>query len=116
MKIIDLLNMMEKDENLPEKISFHGTFWELKNKGKYGYAPDYQGSSGRWLFEDGWALTNNLSDSIFIFEDRKNDGTLKHIPDQFVQSLNDAGMKFICHRINGIINYLQHTSKGDGNE
>lgn len=41
----------------------------------------------------------------------------KHIPNEVIQDLNramcPANVKCIAHKVNELINYLQHTNKGD---
>ena len=41
----------------------------------------------------------------------------KHIPNEFIQILNTSlypdDIKCIAHKVNEIINYLQHTNKGE---
>lgn len=68
MKVIDLLNKIANNEEVPKQIVFHEIEWVLKNKHKY--CIDYY-STGmkRYLFCDEWALTNNLNDEIEIIEE-----------------------------------------------
>ena len=44
----------------------------------------------------------------------------KHIPNEFIQILNTSlypdDIKCIAHKVNEIINYLQHINKGDDNK
>ena len=44
----------------------------------------------------------------------------KHIPNEVIQDLNraicPANVKCIAHKVNELINYLQHINRGDSNE
>lgn len=66
MKIVELINKIANGEELPKKIKFHGSIFELKRK--YSYCEDYYSKGLGFLFNDEWALTNNLNDEIEIID------------------------------------------------
>lgn len=62
-------------------------------------------------------LANTLLESQ-MFEDNieiiENDDLIpKHLSNQFIQQLDKQDIKCIAHKVNEIINYLQHISKGE---
>ena len=61
-----------------------------------------------------------LNDEVEIIEEPKKIEIPKHIPNEVIQDLDraicPANVKCIAHKVNELINYLQHTNKGDSNK
>lgn len=60
-----------------------------------------------------------LNGEVEVIEDKKIE-IPKHIPNEVIQDLDrvicPANVKCIAHKVNELINYLQHINKGDSNE
>ena len=65
-------------------------------------------------------ISQQLNYEVEIIGEDKEIEIPKHIPNEFIQSLNDGlcpnDIKCIAHKVNELINYLQHTNKGENNE
>ena len=57
---------------------------------------------------------------VEVIEEDKKIEIPKHIPNEVIQDLDraicPANVKCIAHKVNELINYLQHINKGENNE
>ena len=128
MKIIDLLNKIAKDEEIPKKIKFENDIYEYENK-ECGYVREENGIYYMFMNEIGnWYL----NDEVEILEEEKkipekiNNGyTKQSIVDMKEARFNSNDMAKICNtigwlmenrnelsnKIDEIIDYLK--SKGE---
>jgi tRNA U34 5-carboxymethylaminomethyl modifying enzyme MnmG/GidA len=111
MRVIDLLNKIAKGEEVPKKIRFDGVDYFIVNE-MYPYTyKDYNGNE----IEDNFTryIIHSLNDEIEILEEVEDKLIPEHISNEFIQSLDKEMIKHIAHKVNEIINYLQHISKED---
>lgn len=66
--LYELLGLIKNEKELPEKIKFHDVVYELKSE--YGYCKDYYNEGLGYLFNDDWALTNNLKEEVEILDNK----------------------------------------------
>lgn len=69
IKIIDLLNMIAKGEDVPKKIKFHNINYEWYSKQKKYYVINFFKNNHMTLGE-GWELEDVLNDEVEIIEDK----------------------------------------------
>ena len=105
MKIIDLLNKIANEEELPKKIKFENDIYEYENN-ECGYVREENGIYYMFLNEIGnWFL----NDEVEIIEEEKK------IPEKINNSYYHLGQdqqnQLFKNVINEIIDYLK--SKGD---
>ena len=116
MKIIDLLNKIANGEEVPEKVKFNGYIFEKDLETDYiCYA-----KSGEFKYLLNEVFLSQLNDEIEIIEEDKEIEIPKHIPNEVIQDLDRVicpdNVKCIAHKVNELINYLQHINKGENNE
>ena len=137
MKIIDLLNKIANGEEVPKKIKTRITTYiydefakdyveesqedvlkretRITNDIFYEYYLFRKLGSGRYL-----CISQQLNYEVEIIEEPKKIEIPKHIPNELIQDLDraicPANVKCIAHKVNELINYLQHINKGDSNE
>lgn len=107
MRIIDLFNKIANGEEVPKKIKIGDEelyFSDFKNT--YVFET---GGSLNWSY---YVSSKSLNDEVEIIEDY-NKLIPKHLSNEFIQSLNNGGLtpnniKCIAHKINEVINYIQH--------
>ena len=122
MKVIDLLNKTANGEEVPKKIRITILDDRITRKYNFFYDEDDQEYKDDELFPLGARiiLERVLNEKVEIIEESKKIEIPKHIPNEFIQSLNDGlcpnDIKCIAHKVNEIINYLQHIKKGENNE
>ena len=118
IKIIDLLNKIANGEKLPKKIKFHGSIFELKRK--YSYCEDYYSKGLRFLFNDEWALTNNLNDEVEIIEEEKEIEKIKSNGIDFYSDCINvwiskeetvAYCEFLMNKVNEVIDAVNEIRK-----
>ena len=92
MKVIDLLNKIANREEVPKKIRIT-------------------------ILDDRIILERVLNEKVEIIEEPKKIEIPKHIPNEVIQDLDraicPANVKCIAHKVNELINYLQHINKGE---
>lgn len=130
----DLLTMIKEFKN--EK-QYPKVYWHNNTREKVLYIPTFDCVYGQlvgyhiknrnlesediryWLSE--CILEGSMFDKCFEIKKEKEKSELQqeipnHISKEFIQSLNtkvsSEDLKHIAHKVNGIINYLQHISKG----
>lgn len=112
MKIIDLLNKIANGEEVPKKIIYLCDIYELHTIIEFTY---YKNGTTPLLIS-----TNSLNDEVEIIEEPKKVEVPKHLSNDFIQHLYtltcEDDMKCIAHKINEIINYLQHKEKKEEQE
>ena len=122
IKVIDLLNMISKGEEMPKKILLNGIVFEYQGD---DYLYKDEDKKEHWLFSASYTdkytwLENFLNYEVELIEEDKNIEIPKHIPNEVIQDLDraicPANVKCIAHKVNELINYLQHTNKGDSNK
>ena len=95
MKIIDILNKIANGEKVPKKIRIT-------------------------ILGDRIILERVLNEKVEVIEEDKKIEIPKHIPNEVIQDLDraicPANVKCIAHKVNELINYLQHINKGENNE
>lgn len=107
IKVIDLLNMISKGEEMPKKLryNFKTYFYDSEAQdycdwdNTYGLFSDY--------LENNYGLNNCLNDEVEILEEENK------IPEKLKLDLfikNDVSY-YVCNKINEIIDYLK--SKGE---
>lgn len=120
MKIIDLLNKIANGEIKEiSKFIYKGDLYEQEsNFEEFGNRKGYVCRR-----ENGITLTtldtlfdiHKLNDEVEIIEESKKVEIPKHIPNDVIQYLDRAicpeNVKCIAHKVNEIINYLQHKEK-----
>ena len=108
MKVIDLLNKIANGKEVPNFIIDEQGYY----LGADGFLKELYGDAVEWTLDAEW-----LNTKVEIIEEDKEMEMPKHIPNEFIQSLNDGlcsnDIKFIAHKVNELINYLQHINKGD---
>ena len=119
MKLINALNKMANDE-LPD-----GTIIRAK-KGLNWYAvtvrKEDDDSERKFKFEYILKMVSlvGLNGEVELIGEDKEIEIPKHIPNEVIQDLDraicPANVKCIAHKVNELINYLQHINKGDSNE
>lgn len=119
IKVIDLLNMISKGEEMPKKILLNGIVFEYQGD---DYLYKDEDKKEHWLFSASYTdkytwLENFLNYEVELIEEDKNIEIPKHIPNEVIQDLDraicPANVKCIAHKVNELINYLQHTNKGE---
>ena len=108
MKVIDLLNMISKGEELPNKIKYEGITWKL-NKMNNTYD-----DGTRCFFEDyidkNYVITDVLNDEVEVIEDKK----IKRLDldwidvFEFKEQAQQDCVKMIFSKINEIIGKLEN--------
>lgn len=58
-------------------------------------------------------LESMMFDRCIEFIEEQDELLPKHITNEFIQCLDNQDIKHIAHKVNEIINYLQHKSKED---
>ncbi len=111
MKIIDLLNKIANGEEVP-KFWWNGCIHQIEK--------DYNGNCSifdTYCKKYKRVELNQLNDEVKIIEEDKKIEIPKHIPNEVIQDLDreicPANVKCIAHKVNEIINYLQHINRGD---
>ena len=120
MKIIDLLNKIANEEEVPKKIIYENVTLEYDEK-REDYYEDYYTCYDRGLFEYLFkCCVNFLNDEVEIIEEPKEIEIPKHLSNEFIQNLDgiisDNDIKCIAHKVNEIINYLQYKEKKEEQE
>lgn len=105
MKVIDLLNKIANEEEVPEKIKYNGHIYELEHRVSYLYS--YKNNEGDYL-EDDWYLTNILNEEIEIIEDTpKENKKIEYIETNydfvFDEQVQQDSLRVITSTINEII-------------
>ena len=108
MKIIDLLNKIANEEEVPKKIIYKNVTYEYDEKSE-----DYYTCYDRGLFEYLFKCCMNfLNDEVKVIEESNEIEIPKHLSNEFIRDLDgiisDNDIKCIAHKINEIINYLQY--------
>ena len=99
MKIIDLLNMISKGEEVPSKIKFDNIIFE--------YDGDYYSSKTNVLLEEYCHLTTSLNDEVEIIEEDKKIEKLDLILDEhFSNDELQAYIKETQEKVNKIIDKI----------
>ena len=114
MKIIDLAEKQLNNEILPKHIRYN-------NEDLYFDGVSYCDKQGNNDLLDILAMENSaithLYDEVEIIEeDKKIDNSMpKHLSNEFIQQIDKCithqDIKCIAHKVNEVINYLQHISK-----
>ena len=108
MKVIDLLNKIANDEEVPNFIIDEQEYY----LGADGVLKELYGEVVEWALDAEW-----LNTKVEIIEEPKKIEIPKHIPNEVIQDLDraicPANVKCIAHKVNELINYLQHINKGD---
>ena len=111
MKVIDLLNKIANGEEVPNFIIDEQEYY----LGADGVLKELYGDAVEWALDAEW-----LNTKVEIIEEDKEIEIPKHIPNEVIQDLDraicPANVKCIAHKVNELINYLQHINKGDSNE
>ena len=119
MKVIDLLNKTANGEEVPKKIRITILDDRITRKYNFFYDEDDQEYKDDELFPlgDRIILERVLNEKVEIIEEDKEIEIPKHIPNEVIQDLYraicPANVKCIAHKVNELINYLQHINKGD---
>ena len=135
MKLIDLLNKIANGEEVPKKIKTRITTYIYDE-----FAQDYVEESQEDVLKRETRITNDIFYEYYLFrklgsgrylcisqqlnyeveligEEPKKIEIPKHIPNEVIQDLDraicPANVKCIAHKVNELINYLQHTNKGE---
>ncbi len=109
MKIIDLLNKIANNEELPKKIKYDGYEWIFCKEFK-DYKKEYDEYTD-WLFEE-YDLINSLNDEIEIIEDTKEDKPIEKITidlnyaNHYSKANVKANGKYLAEKINEIIDVV----------
>ena len=69
MKVIDLLNKIANEEEVPEIIIFEGEQYEFCN-GNYTYGDE--NNCDRWLFDDIYRTTMILNKEVELIEEQQD--------------------------------------------
>ena len=114
MKIIDLAEKQLNNEILPKHIRYN-------NEDLYFDGVSYCDKQGNNDLLDILALENSAITHVYdeveiIEEDKKIDNLIpKHLPNEFIQQIDKyithQDIKCIAHKVNEVINYLQHINK-----
>ena len=109
MTISDLFDKIIKNENVPQKIRYKNELFEFKECSYYDKDGD---CILHWIFDD----LSNIHDEVEIVENKQDELLPRHLSNNFIQSLDkrepdSTDIKSIAHKINSIINYLQHITK-----
>ena len=108
MKVIDLLNKIANGEEVPNFIIDEQEYY----LGADGFLKELYGDEVEWTLDAEW-----LNTKVEIIEEPKKIEIPKHIPNEVIQDLDraicPANVKCIAHKVNELINYLQHINKGD---
>ena len=121
IKIIDLLNMISKGEEVPKKIKYkmHSYIYD-------GYDNEYQRYDNKdgctYTLGEDWKLDTTLNEEVEILEEEKKIPEKLNIEDDgntitlFGEKENEWTILdnvdvIICNKINSVIDYLK--SKGD---
>ena len=111
MKVIDLLNKIANEEEVPNFIIDEQEYY----LGADGVLKELYGDAAEWALDAEW-----LNTKVEIIEEPKMIEIPKHIPNEVIQDLDraicPANVKCIAHKVSELINYLQHTNEGDSNE
>lgn len=107
IKVIDLLNMISKGEEVPKKIEYEGEIYEF-NKNIHGYWGGKNNDCFRAMVN--WRCLNNEVE--ILEEEKKIPGKLN---EDFNQHCNEYLYKKVEDKVNEIIDYLDYLkSKGKG--
>ena len=108
MKVIDLLNKIANGEEVPNFIIDEQEYY----LGADGFLKELYGDEVEWTLDAEW-----LNTKVEIIEEPKKIEIPKHIPNEVIQDLDraicPANVKCIAHKVNELINYLQHINKGE---
>ena len=106
MKVIDLLNKMSNDDNYKPTFKHRNSTYKYNVETKY-YEPSFMGLYKLYMI---------LNNEVEIIEEQ-DELIPKHLTNGFIQGLDKymtkQDIKHIAHKVNEIINYLQHKSKED---
>lgn len=116
MKIIDLLNKIANEEEVPKKIIYNNVTLEYDEENE-----DYYDYHNRGLFEYLFGTRQDfLNDEVKVIEESNEIEIPKHLSNEFIQHLDDMiidnDIKCIAHKVNEIINYLQYKEKKEEQE
>ena len=109
--IYELLGLI-KDGKAPEKIKYENSIYELSPEDDDYYFEDEM----RW-FTNELNCLRILNDEVKIIEDQNKIDNLmpKHLSNEFIQQIDKCitlqDIKCIAHKVNEVINYLQHINK-----
>lgn len=113
MKVIDLLNMISKGEEVPEKIKYKGHIYNYQYKDiREANIINYYHSeeTHHHLIDGGWHDIR-LNDEIEIIEEKK---IPEKIEKEEIEVSMAIGEQICANKINEIINYLDYLkSKGE---
>ena len=107
MKIIDLLNKIANDEEVPKKIRYNDTIYYYDEKDDNELARyRSEGVFDKWLFDDCY-----LNDEVEILEE---DTPTQNQRIERLNLLGEMNLPSVFFKVNEIIDYLKyHKSKGD---
>jgi len=120
MKVIDLLNKIANNEELPKYIKYDSYKWVFCKEFKdYKKLCDKHDEYTDWLFEE-YDLINSLNDEIEIIEDTKEDKPIEKITidlnyaNHYSKANVKANGKYLAEKINEIIDRLNNLEKKEG--
>ena len=109
IKVIDLLNMISKGEEVPEKFTFGGLVFERKGS----YIEDEDGDS---IFDSMLTDFSNINDEIEIIEEKKLPEKIdvkgSYNSNKGFEDFTD-NEQILVYKINEIIDYLESKEKGE---
>ena len=108
MKIIDLLNKIANgEESINVETKYDSDDW-VKDDLLFNLYKEFE-------HKNNYEIVEFLNDYVEIIEESKKAEIPKHIPNDVIQDLDRAicpeNVKCIAHKVNEIINYLQHKEK-----
>ena len=109
--IYELLGLI-KDDKAPAKIKYKNSIYELSPEDD-----DYYSEDEMMWFTHELNCLRILNDEVEILEEtNKIDNSMpKHLSNEFIQQIDKCithqDIKCIAHKVNEVINYLQHISK-----
>lgn len=88
IKIIDLLNMISKGEEVPRKFTYNGYLWEYDIKNKMWFY--YFGEGKNHRFDKLFYLNMCLNDEVEIIEEEKK-------IEKIIISMDDTSMPYVTN-------------------
>lgn len=116
MKIIDLLNKIANGElKAKTRIKYHNKIYIYDFPNLCGIYEENKPTNSVHNLYEYIMNSNRLNEEIEIIEEPKKIEIPKHIPNEVIQNLDrgvcPANVKHIAHKVNELINYLQHKDK-----
>ena len=124
IKIIDLLNMISKGEEVPKLIKYNYVYFKwcerLEDKHNYKALDIEKNKYGYDYLDEIYIITSILNDEVEILEEKKIPEKLDYIHPDISCSYNESELLLRIEankdKINSIIDYLESKEKGENED